>query len=688
MLAKILIARFRKSLIPLTLLCAASVAPFLRADEPPLPQARRVRLESGRVIEYTIPFDRNALQDSLRIGNDLIALTSSGVLLRFQLPDVRLVQERAETLEVKCLGRGEGDAILTGLADGRICRVNLATLELTEITKLPAPPRWIGWLPAIGNRPAGPVAVSGLTKSTVHDLATQKTFTVDHKATTFLLDTAGRLWLGADNGEWAGRVTRVDLAKGTLAKIEPPPSRHPNRQAFWHGIYGFIELRDHQVWAFGGVSHVGFNSREITRVDEDKPRPLFENETHAAFDDKPDAPPPALPISHVIEERESLLVFSYDDVFRVDKTLKTWNRVATLSLHYRWGRPDAMGSYPSVRAVHPASGNGEPYILATRADGYVLLKDGQVTAHGLPGQFGADGIDLVVNTAEGTFFFEDADAEDGDVLPPWTLGARGWSVVPLDPPANDPPPKPAMDEHEDLDARKVTCVLVDPTSGEIYTVTGTDKRGGTLVTARRVASREKQPSSAAHRRRNRSHVLSLPARSGTPPSASSNDLKTANGRPSCRCPTRGAATNSGPSTRTDHPGFCSTLLTTRCGDSSTARTQRTRDSRAWSSTKPASCFKRTPRSLGRTVRCFWRPTRVSDSLTLQEETSRSPTSRSRRNRLSSCPATPSAASGWAGNTDSGWSTPPERPWTRLIACRRFSITRSGPSHPTRTTTTA
>jgi hypothetical protein len=489
MLAKIFTARFGKSLILLTLLCAASLAPFAHAGEPPLPQARRVRLESGRIIEYTTPFDRNALQDSLRTGNDLIALTSSGVLLRFQLPDVRLVQERGETVEVKCLGRGEGDAVLAGVADGRICRVNPATLELTEIAKLPAPPRWIGWLPAIGDRPAGLVVVTGSTSSTVHDLATQKTFTVDHKASTSLLDTTGRLWLGADNGEWGGRVTRVDLTKGTSASIDPPPSGDPRRAAFWFGIYGFIELRDHQVWAFGGTSHMGFYSRNITRVDDDKPRPIFARKTQPTGDEKPGAPPPALPISHMIEEIDSLLVFSYDDVYRVDKTLRTWKQVATLSLQYHWGRPDAVGSYPSVRAVHPPGREGEPYVLATSADGYVLLHGAKATAHTLPGQLGADGIDLVVNTAEGTLFFEDTDPVEGDVLRPWTLGARGWNVVPLEPPANDPPPKPAIDEDDDSDVRNVTCVLVDPSGGEIYTVTGTGRRVDTLTTARRVAGK-------------------------------------------------------------------------------------------------------------------------------------------------------------------------------------------------------
>jgi hypothetical protein len=497
-------SRFRASLIPLTLLCAASLAPFSHGDEPPLPQARQVRLESGRVIKYAIPFDRNALQDSLRIGNDLIALTSSGVLLRFELPDIRLVQERAEIEHVKCLGRGEGDAILAGLADGRICRVNPATLELIEIAKLPAPPQWIGWLSAATNRHAGLVVVTRPTRqmgegdhhwdlpySVVHDLVAEKTFTLNYAATAFLLDNTDRLWLGADNGEWGGRISRIDLAEGKLTAIKPPPARDPGRQAFWDGIYGFIELRDRQVWAYGGTMHVNLHWASITRIDEDKPRLLSGRELSDGQTKELRQAGPLVPISHIFEENDSLRVFSYNDVFRVDKTLKSWKKLATLSLHYRPGRPDAMGLYPAVRAVHPPARDGEPFILATIADGYLLLNGAHATSHALPGQSSAHGIATVLNTAEGTLIFEDPESAEAYGVSPrtWTLGAKGWNRVSLEPPAKASPPKQAMDEDDDSNARFVTRVLVDPTSGEIYTVTGTGTRGGTLTTARRSAGK-------------------------------------------------------------------------------------------------------------------------------------------------------------------------------------------------------
>jgi hypothetical protein len=109
--------------------CCLSLAAILRGDEWKLPPTAEVRLASGRAVDYAIHFDRNSLDDSVRVGGGLIALTSSGALLRFTLPAIRLARERNDD-EVSCIGRGDGQAVLAGLADGRICRVDPATLDI------------------------------------------------------------------------------------------------------------------------------------------------------------------------------------------------------------------------------------------------------------------------------------------------------------------------------------------------------------------------------------------------------------------------------------------------------------------------------------------------------------------------------------------------------------------------------
>ena len=437
------------------------------------------------------------MQDSVRLGNNLIATTSSGALLRFELPTVHLVRERIDTEGITCLGRCEGSTILAGFSDGRVCRVDPGTLDLTEVAKLPAPARWVGWCQALGNRPAGLVVVTRPTRpvdrdgrhwdvpySVVNDISTGKTFTLEEEAKTFLVDHAGRVWLGADRGEWGGRITRVDLVKATMEELKPPPDRKPGRESFWEGVYGFVELANGQVYAFGGSSHMGFNSGYVTRVDEANPRPLFDSETREVVGKEPDPNWPRMPITHVVEEKGGLLVFSYSDVFRMEKELKSSKQVATLAIQYRWGRPDAVGSYPSVRAVHPPSREGEPYVLATVADGYVLLDGKKATSHGLPGQLGASSVSGLVNSSEGTLFFD----QDDDELPPWTLRAKGWEVASLAPPYEIDPANGVAELENRVETWNQTRVLVGP-GGAIFTVSGTGVIPGTRTTGCRVGGK-------------------------------------------------------------------------------------------------------------------------------------------------------------------------------------------------------
>ncbi|MGO9922345.1 MAG: hypothetical protein ACLQIB_47565 [Isosphaeraceae bacterium] len=99
-------ARLMLRRILAAVLCGAASTANLGADEPPRPPTGEVRLAGGRVVDYTIHFDRNSLQDSVRLGNRLVGLTSSGAFLRFDLPAVLLVRER---IGFEDSGRNEGD---------------------------------------------------------------------------------------------------------------------------------------------------------------------------------------------------------------------------------------------------------------------------------------------------------------------------------------------------------------------------------------------------------------------------------------------------------------------------------------------------------------------------------------------------------------------------------------------------
>jgi hypothetical protein len=97
----------------------------------------------------------------------------------------------------------------------------------------------------------------------------------DLRATAFLLDCKHRLWLGADNGEWGGWCDCVDLDAGQVRSIAGQRIYEHTTQLLWLGVYGFTELRDGQVWAYGGSMHMGMTDGFIWRVDQGKSEKLY-----------------------------------------------------------------------------------------------------------------------------------------------------------------------------------------------------------------------------------------------------------------------------------------------------------------------------------------------------------------------------------------------------------------------------
>jgi hypothetical protein len=316
--------------------------------EAPIGSAGEVKLASGRTAGYTFHFDHNSLRGSLRLSDGLVALTSSGILLRFELPAIKLVRERIGAEEITCIGRVEGDTVFAGISDGRICRVDPMSLEFTDFARLHSAPQWIGWRGAAAKRPAGLLALTTQSKnveedgrrfsvpvSAVHDLAKHTALVLEQQATTYLLDRTGWLWLGADKGEWGGWVARVDTSNGSVIEVKPPLDPAAKDESSWEGVYGFVERADGQVWAYGGTSHMGMNSSFITRVDQPAPVRLFSCETPADTNNQLDPHVPYMPITHVIADNGGLLVLSYSDVFRADLALKSWNKLAVLDIAYR-----------------------------------------------------------------------------------------------------------------------------------------------------------------------------------------------------------------------------------------------------------------------------------------------------------------------------------------------------------------
>ena len=231
------------------------------------------RSATGTEVAYH--FDRNALAATARASDGTyIALTDSGNLLAFDPATYTLVAERvpwspATSLSATLTG------VVAGLDDGRIVSVDVPSLKMQRIGAVDGHPAWIGrrrsgaLLVAHGFAPDKPFGWGerGLASLVVEELGTGRSLRIPFVATAFLLDSRDRLWLGADNGEWGGRLAVVDLEKWTVRELKRPPA----------GVYGIVETIEGRIWVHGGTMHMGMHEAFVSALDGASQTTLFES---------------------------------------------------------------------------------------------------------------------------------------------------------------------------------------------------------------------------------------------------------------------------------------------------------------------------------------------------------------------------------------------------------------------------
>jgi len=341
------------------------------------------------------------LLDSRVVGNCVIALSGSGEVLRCDLKTVQLTRCRQLPSAAVCLGEFDERSVLVGASNGAVYQVSVADLSATIFAQLTNTPVWIGHATWEG-RQAFTVLVATIEyvpktckqQVQIHDLTHHQAYSWTPASLmgslskpTFLPGPKDRIWIGVDQGEWGGWAGLLDLTTGELCESRSQPRgviefRPDEKSESWPGgVYGFIGFGTGRVWAYGGTSHMGFNQAFIGRVDTGRLELLYKNEwSQFTGTDRP-ADNPTLPITHIVPvpNSESLLVFSYDDVFQVGPELKRWKRICELPLRYNPGRPDAVGSYPAVKQVHVLGGQQRSFLCSTASDGFVRFADGRVT---------------------------------------------------------------------------------------------------------------------------------------------------------------------------------------------------------------------------------------------------------------------------------------------------------------------
>jgi hypothetical protein len=393
----------RRWLLGSLILLACSSAPRLTASSAPAVVARMPDAKADAAqpdpndarsdpagVDARYIFDRNRLQDSRRVGRFLMALTDSGHLLRFDAATFALVGERVARRRVTCLGPVEEGRLLAALDDGTIVRVNTETLLAERVGKVSGHPVWLGQRPSTHGLVVAyghvPERFYGYSRSPqeirIIDLTSGRTWKPNRNAqtggepTTFLLDRHDRLWVGTDHGEWGGRLEVIDLQTGLARDV-------PSRDG-WSGVFGLVELSNGQIWAYGGTAHMFCTGAFITRVDGGSARHLYDVPFCQGQGRRPEPRKSANPVTQIVElDRGRVLIFAYGEVSISDLSLKTWHPFTRLKLRYQPGRPDAVSSYPAVRAIHVVDSQRPRLVLATARDGYAELDPSGLQQHAL-----------------------------------------------------------------------------------------------------------------------------------------------------------------------------------------------------------------------------------------------------------------------------------------------------------------
>jgi hypothetical protein len=148
-------------------------------------------------------YDRNALAQTLVVGQHVLAITDAGHILRFDARTLALTGEKLSARRAVVMGPAPSGAVLVGLASGTIARIDPETLVLQPVTTVPGEPVWIG----TAGTQRRTILVYGYREEIPHGwvprapkdhrvrvLETGDEVAVDSRPTTFFVDRHDRLW--------------------------------------------------------------------------------------------------------------------------------------------------------------------------------------------------------------------------------------------------------------------------------------------------------------------------------------------------------------------------------------------------------------------------------------------------------------------------------------------------------------
>jgi hypothetical protein len=346
-------------------------------------------------LEYH--FDRNAIADSRVIGNQLVALTSSGNLVTLDGETFAARKERVLRRRATCLGPADQTHLVAGISNGVLVRIAAQDLAIERIGQVPGVPRWIGIRSKDGafvtayqpeRRADSSLLVTDEGQGRTYDLGVRP---------VLFLDSKDRLWVASGD-----KIRSIDLLSGS----------HNDRlsKASLSTVRGFAELADGQVWAFGGSERAGGMASFVARVSPDV------KVLYAAAAKARSPWEPTLAVTHVLDDQagERILVVSPDKVVMTDKTLSSWKPLEGVTSGAR--ESDAF----LARGQAHLSKAG---LLLTLARGGVMEVTGEVARrHLLPGQNPVMRPSEIVRLANGIAFYGDGG--------PIFYSDGGWHPLP------------------------------------------------------------------------------------------------------------------------------------------------------------------------------------------------------------------------------------------------------------------
>lgn len=319
-------------------------------------------------------FDRNAVADSLMVGDRLIALNHSGVLVAFNRSTFAPLGERVARHRFVCIAPGDSTHFSAGLSNGAIVKIKAEDLTVSQVGKVPGRPEWIGQRRAGGgllvvySNPRRAALGSLDHRGYAHklkDLGAGKEYALDAPGNIYL-DSKDRLWVVSGRDRSPVRLQVLDLQTGTPREIAGKNA--------WTGLRGIVELPDGQVWAFGGTSQAGGPSSFVARVEANgKSTPLWTASAERL------AGAPGTPILQVVvgPGRQGAVAISAAEVVEVDPSARQWKPLGSTGLQMQ---------VASTRASGRAHLDGDRVIMGLATGGFLEIAPGQARRHVLEGQ--------------------------------------------------------------------------------------------------------------------------------------------------------------------------------------------------------------------------------------------------------------------------------------------------------------